>query len=350
MNLAFLDENFQLIKYFKAINLQWIRRYYEPGEFSVQLPVAEYVDGAAYVFADERPELGIAQKREYADGYDGDVIQVSGYFYEYKLNDKITYPRYQGYGNIEKVAQEIVKTYKEDIPLLCLGGLNDPPLGISITKQSTGDGLATVLYGMLKTQELSFRCSYNYEENKIFFSVWQGKDRTQDQRVNSFATFSEGMRNVQNEEIVIDSSNFKNYGVVIGNGKYEDGQQIEVIVDLRSGPDIYAQKLYIDKTNMTFDSTKQTLGEFREQLRQAGMEEMAKYNDITSVKFDVIDKGLTYMESYDLGDKCDAILDSVSQAYMVRITEAHEVFKDSKHRVTLQFGEKVPTVYNKARR
>ena len=45
MNLAFMDENFGIIKYFKYINLQWTRRYYEPGEFSVQLPASEYVNG-----------------------------------------------------------------------------------------------------------------------------------------------------------------------------------------------------------------------------------------------------------------------------------------------------------------
>ena len=56
------------------------------------------------------------------------------------------------------------------------------------------------------------------------------------------------------------------------------------------------------------------------------------------------------MEDYDLGDKCDVILDSVGQSFTVRIIEVQEVFKESKHTITLIFGEKVPTVYSKARR
>lgn len=155
---------------------------------------------------------------------------------------------------------------------------------------------------------------------------------------------------MQNEEIIIDTSNFKNYAVVIGNGKYEDGQQIEVIVDLRASSDIYAQKIYVDQTSTIFDSSKQTRAQYDEQLRQAGIEELAKYTDITNVTFDTIDRGLTYMVDYDLGDKCDAILDSVRQSYTVRLIEIHELFKESKHTVTLILGEKVPTVYNKARR
>ena len=100
MNLALMDKDFNIIKYFKYINLQWIRRYYEPGEFSVQLPASEYMADAVYLFTKDRPELGLVQKRQYADGYDGEIIQLSGYFFEYKLNDKITFPRFNAAGNI----------------------------------------------------------------------------------------------------------------------------------------------------------------------------------------------------------------------------------------------------------
>lgn len=350
MQLAFMDADFTIVRYFKYINLQWIRRYYEPGEYSVQLPASEYESSAVYIFTKDRPELGIIQKKQYADGYDGEVIQLSGYFYEYKLNDKITYPRFSASGNIETLARQIVGTYKEDIPILQLGDANSPPLGTPTTKESTGDGLATVLYEMLQTQELSLRCVYDYLENRMHFIVWQGKDRTQEQSENSFVTFSEGFRNMQNEEVTIDTSNFKNYAVVIGNGKYEDGKQIAVIVDLRSDTSIYAQKIYIDRTGQTFDSTKQTRAEYDAQLYQAGLEELAKYTDITNVTFDTIDRGLTYMVDYDVGDKCDVILDSVSKSFMVRIIEVLEIFKESKHTITLTFGEKIPTVYSKARR
>ena len=66
MELAFLDKDFNLIKYFNYINLQWIRRYYEPGQFMVQIPADQYVTGAEYVFNSSRPALGMLQKFEYA--------------------------------------------------------------------------------------------------------------------------------------------------------------------------------------------------------------------------------------------------------------------------------------------
>ena len=96
--------------------------------------------------------------------------------------------------------------------------------------------------------------------------------------------------------------------------------------------------------------SKQTRAEYEAQLAQAGYEALMNYKDITNVKFDTIDRGLTYRVDYDLGDKCDIVLDSIAEAYTVRITEVAEVFKEGQHNITLQFGDKVPTVYTKARR
>ena len=348
MELVYLDKNFNILKYFRFVNLQWIRRYYEPGEFSVQVPEGEYNAAAEYIYTNERPELGMIQRREHVATYDGKVMQLSGYFYEYKLNDKITFPRYNGNGNIETIARDMVSRYKSDIPLLRLG--NIAGIGTSITKQSTGDGLAKVLFEMLATQEMSYRTRYDYLNNIMYFEVWKGRDRTQDQSVNSFATFSETFKNMQNVNIILDNSAYKNYAVVIGNGVYEDGNQIEVDVDLRSSSAEYKQIIYVDQTSMYYDSSQQTLAEYKEQLRQAGIEALEETRVITNVTFDTVKGRLDYMKDYDLGDKCDIILDSIKQSFTVRIIEVDELFKEGVHTITLQFGNQLPTIYSKARR
>lgn len=349
MDLAFLDKDFNLVRYFKFINLQWNRKYYEPGDFSVQIPSIQFDNNAVYVYTKDRPEVGIIQKVEHADGYDGDVVQLSGYFYEYKLNDKIIYPRYNGTGNIETIAREIVTRYKDDIPLVNLANANNPLLGSNTTKQETGSGIATTLYNLLKTQQLSYKLQYDFTENKMYFKVWNGKDRTQNQNINSFVTFSDSLKNIQNEKTTIDSSRFKNYGIVIGNGKYEEGNQIQVDIDLRQNVNDYKQIIYIDKTGMNYNAQEQTLEVYKDSLRQAGLEDLEKYNEIKNFTFDTLQKndGLRYMEDYDIGDLCDVFLSSINASYVVRITEINEVFKESIHRITLQFGDKLATVYER---
>ena len=351
MDLAFLDKDFNLIRYFKFINLMWNRKYYEPGDFSVQIPAVQFDTAAVYVYTKDRPEVGIIQKIEHADGYSGDVIQVSGFFYEYKLEDKIVYPRFSAAGNIETLARQIVSTYKADIPLVELGEANSPLLGTTTAKQETGAGIASTLYSLLKTQQLSYRLDYDFVNNKMIFKVFKGKDRTQSQTTNSFVVFSDELKNIQNENTTIDSSRFRNYGVIVGNGKFEEGKQIQVDVDLREAAADYKQIIYIDQTGMIYDETKQTLAEYKVQLAQAGREDLEKFNEIKNFTFDAINKkdGLRYMEDYDIGDLCEVFLSSIRSSYSVRITEINEVFKESVHRLTLQFGDKLATINERSK-
>lgn len=349
MELAFLDKDFNLIKYFDYINLQWIRRYYEPGQFMVQIPADQYANDATYVFNNQRPELGMIQKFEYARKSDGQLILLSGYFYEFKLNDKITFPRFRQSGNIETVARSIVDKYKDDIPLLEFADANNPLLGESVAKQTTGDGLATVLYSLLKTQQMSYACVYDYVNQKIRFKVWQGLDRTQSQTQNSFASFSSKLRNIHDEKITKDTTAFKNFAIVIGNGNYEDGKQIDVTVDARSNQSEYKRIVYIDKTEELYESEKETLESYKDKLMQMGKEELLKkYASILNVSFETVRRsGLIYLEDYDLGDKCDILIDDFQMAFQARLIEVKEVFKNSVHEIGLSFGDKVPIAYRK---
>ena len=40
MEIAGLDKNLETLSYFQYLNLQWKRRYYEPGSFSMRIPVS----------------------------------------------------------------------------------------------------------------------------------------------------------------------------------------------------------------------------------------------------------------------------------------------------------------------
>ncbi len=348
MNLAFLDANFELIGYFQYTNLQWNRKYYEPGSFMAEIPEAEYITGAKYVFCKDRPELGMIQKEEFGNSIKGKVILLSGYFYEFKLNDKITYPRFNGDGKAEEVAREIVTIFKNDIPRLVFAPQNDPPLGEEIVKETTGDGLAKVVYELLKPYELSCKCAYDFANNQILFSIWQGKDRTQGQEENSFATFSTAIGNIRDLRIIFDDSNYKNYVVVVGNGRYEDGKQITVEVDARKDTSVYKKILYVDATGTIFNPDKETEEVYRAGLKQQGVEALQKTMEITNISFSTIQtKGLRYMEDYDLGDKCDIVLPAFGLTYASRLTAVTEVLKNSTHSVTLSFGEKIPVAYRR---
>lgn len=344
MELLALADDFSKIGYTRYINLQWRRRYYSFGEYSIQIPAGEYIPGMAYFFTKDRPELAIVHNVTMQYTSTGDFIQISGYFSEYLLIDSIIYPRYRKSGKPEVIARDVVENFKEDLPI-DLGELQG--IGASTAMQSTGDEVGKRLYELLKTQEQSYRVRLNWDTQRLVFEVWQGKDRTQSQNINPWVTFSDGFRNMRDTVAVLDTSKYKNYAVIVGNGAYEDGNQIVRIID-RSGNG-HKRKIYIDKTDMLYDSTQQTLDEYNESLVQAGEEELDKRSIVNSVDFEPDVSRLKYMSDYDLGDKCDVILEKIGRSYETRITEIYEVWKNGQHTISLTFGEVMPTIYEKAR-
>ena len=344
MELLALDSAFAPVAYLKYFNLQWTRRYYECGEFSVQIRAADYQSAMAYVYTRDRPETGIIQKVEYAASLKGEFVQLSGFFLESMLNDKIVYPTFYGRGNLETAARELVTAYKDDIPLLRLGGISG--VGSSVTWQETGGQMADVLYETLQTQELSFRCRYSLEDDAVYYEVWQGLDRTQPQTANNPVTFSRTFRNLSGANIATDVSNAKNFAVVAGSG--EEAGRIVAEVDLSEGG--YKRKLYVDQRNLSYDPGEQTLDEYREELRQKGREKLLKYVGSFNADVDAVDGGgFVYLRDYDLGDKCDVIVDSVSLSLEARIIAVYEVVKQGRRTVSLELGDKVLTPYDKAR-
>ena len=58
-----LNANYELIGLVRSTNLQWTRKYYESGTFSLQIPLEQYDSNVAYIYTKDRPEMGkITQK------------------------------------------------------------------------------------------------------------------------------------------------------------------------------------------------------------------------------------------------------------------------------------------------
>ena len=72
-------------------SLIWTRRYSKSGEFSMIVPSDVYSPEWSFIYADDRPEMGIIQKVEFSDSaatYGGvDTVTISGFFLESVLNN-----------------------------------------------------------------------------------------------------------------------------------------------------------------------------------------------------------------------------------------------------------------------
>ena len=343
MELLTLDANFQPVDYLQHINLQWNREYYQAGNFSVQIPANQYNPQMRYLYTPNRPETGIIQKVELTETVKGQFIQLSGFFLEAILNDKIVYPTYYAKGPLDTAVCSMVTKYKADIPLLQVAAA--PGNAPSVVWQETGGQLGNAAYTRLQTQQRSYRCSYDYQSNVITFSVWQGLNRTQEQSENNFVVFSNGFKNLDNLRASMDSSNYKNYAVVAGQGEAENRKV--AYADLSNGG--YHKILFVDARNEAWNTEEQTESEYLQSLAQKGHDQLLNYQNEQNIEVDVTQGAFRYLTDFDLGDLVDVAIDTLGVHMQASIVSAHEVEKSNCHTVTIELGNKMLTSLQKAR-
>ncbi len=293
MNIVALNSNFENLGSIEYINLQWNRKYYECGTFVIYIPADSYNNDTKYIYLKDRPELGIVNKMSLKRTIKGMFVQLEGFFYERMLYDKIVYPLFSQKGKLEDVAISMVNQYKDDIPRLNVGTSKSRGDVVSIKESATE--LGARLYDMLKTQEYSYRTNYDYTTNKFIFEIWQGLDRTKDQSINNQYGFYDS--DINNITVISDDSNYKNQAVVVGNGEYEDGEQISVVVGkdytipcfnitkivgktLVSGNGTYEEP-YLFSTTGSNNITFTNIGETRVNAIDIGKLELYSNNNIT---------------------------------------------------------------------
>ena len=336
MDFYALDKDYNVVTVGIAFtNMQWIRRYYEAGEFQMQVPENIYNTEWAYIGTAERPELGTIESTETEQDASGRFVLLSGFFAEKRLDWKCCYPRFVKNANTETLVREMFSTYKGDLEFE-LGKANNPLLGEYTQADFVDDYLGTKAYSILETRELSQRIRYDYEQNKLFYEVWQGLDRTQSQSKNPYYTFSSDFGNVDNENITVDSSAYRNYCIIPAAEDDTGKETFTLYVDWTNGEQ--RREIVLDKRSSQKEKD-QTLADFKESLKQEGMEELLKYQTVTDIEVDVVSQG-DYMTAYDLGDKVNAYIASLDLLLETRIIEVTEVIKAEGHTITVGLGNK----------
>lgn len=338
ISLRALNTGFQLIKAIDYISLQWNRKYYSSGKFTVQIAADDFDSSMAYLYTPDRPEIGMIQQITVVHSVTGDYVLLSGFFLEFMLNDKIIYPVYNGSGKSEVVARALFSTYKEDLPM-SLG--TNHSRGSSVQFQETGGFLGDKIYELLQPDELSYRVNYDYVNETMNFEVWQGIDRTDSQSVNPRVVFSRDLGNVTTLTYTDDISNFKNYAVIGGEG--EGPERVYTTLDLSGGG--YKQKVFIDARDLRSDDL--TTSEYTNALKQRGREKLQEYTEINDFDLDIdpTKKGREYLKDFDIGDKCDVNINlkGYSVRYSARVVEVEEVIKNNTWSVNITVGNKMPT-------
>lgn len=319
-----LNSSFKTIVYdVPYTNLVWNSRWYDIGEFQMQIPVSLFDESWAYIVSTEHDEVGVVQKREYKQD-NGGYYLLSGMFAEAMLNNQISYESattvtssltaainqlvQEWYVNVLNVSGQfpvIVKT-GDIIP----GTMTDIPL-------KNGTPLAEFLYDALKPRHASFRISY--DSGDFVFKVHAG--RSLDLVLDS------SYGDIANVDGSIDDSAYKNMAIVFrkdGNG-YDS---FNITRDGETIPQGHQKRFYMESSEK--DDAK---------LIANAKEELSKRTVSVDLDADIVDVD-AYQEIIKLGDEITLRVPEMNLDMRTRIAELTTVYNQDGKSIQVGFGDK----------
>lgn len=325
-----LDKDFNIVGHLAPYNVQWNRKYYETGDFEIYIDIGQYSSEIKYIYSTDDKELGIVEIPHYSVTSETKQMLLKGSFFEKILADDCIYPTFTSSGKVVDVVKKMLDSY-------CSWKMEyryDESITDKVDFQETGANLDDKLYELLYPLELSFKIEYDYVSNTFAFVLYKGKDLTQNNTDgNNFVTFSTAFGNIEEPDVMIDSSNYKNYAIVCGEGQSEE--RIYVEYDARTNKNERVKKLFVDARSerMSDDST---IDEYKAILIQKGIEKLADYQIEENINFTLDTTSYEYKVDFDLGDKVDVVVEDIGLTMTARIRNIFEVIKQGYRTLELE--------------
>lgn len=262
MEIRLLDKNLNIssMPIDEYVSIQWECAWDQPGKITIEMDARHYADvrRAKYVYNPDIDDTAVIIGIEYEEETGEKSLRVLGKQLNTLLYGCVIPRTEQISGNLEAEAIRLVQKYAIDdktqrIDKLETGQAQGYVKGIDT--QTTGAELAEILYKILNENGMSWRLHYDYTADKIYFEVLEGKNRTQDQTENTWATVSTSRGNLRNIGISYDDQDYKNYAYVAGSG--EGKNRVVVEVDVSHGEQI--KSLYVDARNEKKDDEDLTV-------------------------------------------------------------------------------------------
>ena len=325
----------------KYKSLRWRPMYDKPGEFELHTSPSLFsqVKNGQLILRPDRPKETV--KVEGIAIEDGDLI-ITGRFLSCVLEDAGITSVYNFDCPIteamEKLVAEQYGRVRRTLPLMVkvTTGITTP-----IKCQVSLKNLSTVLQAMAKAGGLGFRVYAEPETQALFFEVYEGVDRTEEQEENSRVTFSNVYFNIDKPRYQENETNYKNYAIVCGAGEGLNRTIVEV--DRTNGED--RRELLVDARDLS--QGEQTAEQYKAVLTQRGHDKLDEHNRIKSFEAGIKSSSqFKYTEDWNLGDIVTGKQTEWGVAMDQRVTEVEEVYENDAMTVTPTLGTPAPESYN----
>lgn len=323
--------NFKEINH--ALSIQMEEHYNAIGKSIFTLPINDYnisaIENGGIIYDTVRDMSFVIRNHKY------DTSRVTATVNAYTCNrllNKRAIIQKNTITKIESGVRSVIERNLRGLPNVEIGDLN-----------GFEDSTETMLYGgqvldeimpILETAKIGNRMRWDADRRVHVFELYKGRDLTEGIHA---VVFSEEYKTAKDLVIANDDSVFKNVVYVPGTLKDDAETEIVVEVGVASGEERFEK--WIDRSFR--QDEEETESQFRERLKQIGMEEIARLvsRHTFSVSIDTKEYGTTYK----LGD----VVSCVSQRFGVelksRITSVKYTLDISGEKINLILGEPILT-------
>lgn len=365
INILAMDKEFNIVGVLAYDLLQWRRRYFEAGSFSIDIPISQYNNSIKYIYTKDREEIGKVTQINYNIDARGQRVSLSGYFMEQEFNRRVVFPRATEWasnsniaypnptwlyveGKAETVATQYAQTFK-DVQIYTGGqqrkrcnlgidvNASPTPRGKQSVHYRNGEYLGNKLYNILKPSLLSYRVTYAGDDltkagvNLFVMNVIQGVDHTAEGE--NPVVFSTKYGNINNIDLLIDTTETKNAVITVSDEDEEKDVFTWATVEAETEENVNFIKL----DSMEKKKDYATIADFAQVLTQEAHEELLEHRDIISFDFNAIAESYAYRADFDLGDVVQIVIDELNIDTKAVLTGVNEIIKAGAETIELQF-------------
>ena len=323
--------NFKEISH--ALSIQMEEHYNAIGKAIITLPIDDYnisaIQNGGIIYDTVRDMSFVIRNHKYDTARS--TVTVNAYTCNRLLNKRAIIQK-NTITNIESGVRSVVEGN--------LRGLQNVEIG---EPNGFDDSAETMLYGgqvldkimpILETVKIGNRMRWDADRRVHVFELYKGRDLTEGIHA---VVFSEEYKTAKDLVIANDDSIFKN--VIYVPGTLKDDEETEIVVEVGTASGGERFEKWLDRTFR--QDKEETESQFRERLKQIGLEEIARLvsRHTFSVSIDTKEYGTTYK----LGD----VVSCVSQRFGVelksRITSVKYTLDISGEKIKLILGEPILT-------
>lgn len=312
------------------ISLIWTTRYYEHGDFQIEIPItkenAELYQIGNYILRNDNPNVGIIEKVDLVySSTSSRVLTISGRFLTQLLGRRIIAEQTVVSGAIStcinKLITDAIINPAINARKISNFVLDNYTIATTIEAQYTGKNLYEVISELALQYKFGFIITLN-DDNEFVFTCYEGEDRSYNQSTNPYVIFSDEYDNLINSEYQKDSSGIITDVLAAGEGEGLDRRTVWV-TNSEAPTGINRYEYYDDSRNISSNEGEISDQEYMEQLAEDGRMDLTTYTVTFAGECD--SSNITFGVDVNVGDVVqieNSILGLTSTARIIELIES----------------------------